>query len=287
MTTNPTESVNIKDQVRDRYGNIASRVHEGVTSSCCGPAADCCSSGGTSTEIELFEGLYSAEEATSLPETVTEASLGCGNPAAFAHLQPGDTVLDLGSGGGIDCFIAARKVGPSGYVIGLDMTPQMLELARQNKAKVGANNVEFRQGEIEDMPIDDASVDVIISNCVINLSPDKDAVFSEAFRVLKPGGRLVVSDIVTQGDLPIDVRRNVEAWVGCVAGALDENEYLGKIKAAGFVGVTVESRSVYGAELLEEYQLSAAADDALRNIDPASLQSYKIISDTIVAHKPG
>ncbi len=277
----------IKEQVRQRYGNIAGKVQKGVTASCCSPAANCCSPGGASSEIELFDNLYSLQDTAGLPETVTEASLGCGNPTAIASLQPGETVLDLGSGGGIDCFIAARQVSPTGHVIGLDMTPEMIRLANENKAKIGASNVEFRLGEIERMPVGDTSVDVIISNCVINLSPDKDAVFAEAFRVLKPGGRLAVSDIVTHGDLPDPVRSNVEAWVACVAGALGEEEYLQKIRDAGFTDVRVEARGVYGAEQLEEYKLNAALRELIAGLDLAKAQDYQIVSAKIVAYKPG
>lgn len=285
MKTTTHQPVEIKEEVRQRYGSIASQVQKGATSSCCGPAVDCCSSGATSNEIELSDHFYSAEDIANLPDTVVEASLGCGNPIAFASLQAGDTVLDLGSGGGIDCFIAARQVGPTGHVIGLDMTPEMIRLANQNKTKIGANNVEFRQGEIENMPMDNGSVDVIISNCVINLSPDKDAVFTEAFRVLKPGGRLAVSDLVTRGSLPDVIRRNIEAWVGCIAGALDEGEYLQKIRNAGFVNVRVEERSVYGAEMLEEYEPSAA-EKLFAGLDATQVRDYKIISAKIVAEKP-
>jgi SAM-dependent methyltransferase len=173
---------------------------------------------------------------------VTDVSLGCGNPLAIAELQPGEVVLDLGSGGGIDCFLAARKVGPEGRVIGLDMTPDMIKLARRNAKKIGATNVDFRFGEMEEMPLPDESVDAIISNCVINLSPDKDAVFREAYRVLRPGGRMSVSDIVVDGDLPQIIRNQLDAWAGCIAGALDEAVYLDKIRAAGFEGVEVVSR---------------------------------------------
>jgi SAM-dependent methyltransferase len=186
---------------------------------------------------------YSSEEIGDLPDSVTDVSLGCGNPIAIAGLKPGEVVLDLGSGGGIDCFLAAKKVGPQGRVIGLDMTPDMIRLARRNAKKVGATNVDFRFGEMEDIPLPDASVDVIISNCVINLSPDKDAVFAEAYRVLRPGGRLNVSDIVVDGDLPQFVRSKLDAWAGCIAGALDELVYLDKISAAGFEQVSVLSRA--------------------------------------------
>ncbi len=283
MTT-PTDATTIKKQVRQHYGEIADKVQGGVTASCCGPSADCCSSGDTSSQIELLGTLYGAQDTAGLPETVTEASLGCGNPTAIASLRPGETVLDLGSGGGIDCFIAARQVGPTGHVIGLDMTPEMLRLANANKAKIGADNVEFRQGEIERMPVDDASVDIIISNCVINLSPDKDAVFAEAFRVLKPGGRLAVSDIVTRGTLPEAVRRNIEAWAGCIAGALDEDEYLGKIRNAGFADVRVEGSSVYGPEMLDEAERDSLTE-LLGGQNAAQMGDYKIVSARVVARK--
>ncbi len=283
--TIPTDATTIKEQVRQRYGEIADKVQGGVTASCCGPAADCCSSGDTSSQIELLDTMYGAQDTAGLPETVTEASLGCGNPTAIASLRPGETVLDLGSGGGIDCFIAARQVGPTGHIIGLDMTPEMLQLANANKAKIGAGNVEFRQGEIERMPVDDASVDVIISNCVINLSPDKDAVFAEAFRVLKPGGRLAVSDIVTRGTLPEALRRSIEAWAGCIAGALDEDEYLDKIRNAGFADVRVEGSTAYGPEVLDEAE-RASLTELLGGQGSALMGEYKIVSARVVARKP-
>jgi len=191
---------------------------------------------------------------------VTDVSLGCGNPTAIAELQPGEVVLDLGSGGGIDCFLAAKKVGPEGKVIGLDMTPDMIKLARRNAKKVGATNVEFRYGEMEDIPLPDESVDAIISNCVINLSPDKDAVFSEAYRVLRPGGRMMVSDIVINGQLPQSIRDSLDAWAGCIAGALDEPVYLGKIRAAGFEKVKVLSRDyVRTDQVIEEEKVQLVA----------------------------
>jgi ubiquinone/menaquinone biosynthesis C-methylase UbiE len=188
--------------------------------------------------------------------------LGCGNPSAIASLQPGEVVLDLGSGGGIDCFLAAKTVGPTGRVIGLDMTPDMIKLARRNAKKVGATNVDFRYGEMEEMPIEDASVDVILSNCVINLSPDKDAVFAEAFRVLKPGGRLVVSDIVTKGDLPPAIRDNMNTWAGCVSGALDEAVYLDKMRAAGLIDVEVTERTFLDVDIADTdaQEILAGAD---------------------------
>lgn len=220
----------IKEVVRQRYGEIAAQAKGEGATSCC-PSSSCC----TPEEACSAAALYSPEELAGLPSSVTEVTLGCGNPTAIAGLKPGQVVLDLGSGGGIDVFLAAQKVGPTGKAIGLDMTQEMIELAQKNAQKAGAQNVEFRLGEMEDMPLEDESIDVIISNCVINLSPDKDKVFAEAYRVLKPGGRMVISDLVTEGDLPPTVRQSVEAWAGCVAGALDKREYLEKVQAAGFV----------------------------------------------------
>jgi arsenite methyltransferase len=280
----------IKGAVRQTYGGIARRfVEEPVLgpAACCGPsqAACCCGpSEATITDADAAAGLYSAEELAGLPDQVTDVSLGCGNPTAIAELQPGEVVLDLGSGGGIDCFLAARKVGAEGHVIGLDMTPEMIKLARRNAKQVGATNVEFRYGEMEDIPLPDESVDVIISNCVINLSPDKDAVFGEAYRVLRPGGRMMVSDIVIHGDLPSSIRDNLDAWAGCVAGALDESDYLGKIRAAGFGEVEVLSR--------DYVKISQAAEwkDMKVPLIEAGLSSHdldhKVASVRVEAHKP-
>ena len=230
--------------------------------SCCGPSVDassgpdasCCGSSAVAVESTGAAGrFYSADELDGLPDTVTDVSLGCGNPIAIAELKPGEVVLDLGSGGGIDCFLAAKQVGPQGRVIGLDMTPDMIKLARRNARKVGAENVDFRYGEMEEIPLPDESVDVIISNCVINLSPDKDAVFREAYRVLRPGGRVFVSDIVVDGDLPHSIREQMDAWAACIAGALDESVYLEKIRAAGFGRVAVVSRDrAADSEIAEE-----------------------------------
>jgi len=248
-----------------------------ANSSCCGPE-EAVESTGSAVR------LYSAAELAELPDTVTGASLGCGNPTAIAELRPGEVVLDLGSGGGIDCFLAARKVGPEGRVIGLDMTPDMIKLARRNAKKVGATNVDFRYGEMEEMPLPDASVDVIISNCVINLSPDKGAVFAEAFRVLRPGGRMTVSDIVIDGQLPAAVRARLDAWAGCIAGALDESDYVGQIRAAGFNQVEVLSR--------EYAQISQSAEwnelRALMSDDGLSPQDMdrKVASINVKAYKP-
>src|SRR5450756_1490342 len=233
----PTE--NITDVVREKYGQAALRVVAGCSSPCCGGApadAHCCD--------PITANLYGSELA-ELPDTAVLASLGCGNPTALAQLNPGEIVLDLGSGGGIDVLLSARRVGPNGKAYGLDMTDEMLALANENKRKAGAENVELLKGEIEAIPLPDNSVDVIISNCVINLSSDKDAVLREAFRVLKPGGRLAVSDVVVRGEVPADIRRSMELWVGCIAGAIEETEYAAKLRSAGFVDVDVEPWRVY------------------------------------------
>jgi SAM-dependent methyltransferase len=233
--------------------------------SCCDPV-----------EASAAARFYSDEELAGLPGSVTGASLGCGNPIAIAGLQPGEAVLDLGSGGGIDCFLAAEKVGPEGQVIGLDMTTDMIKLARRNAKKIGATNVDFRYGEMEDIPLPDQSVDVVISNCVINLSPDKDAVFRETYRVLRPGGRLSVSDIVVDGQLPQVIRDNLNAWAGCIAGALDESDYLGKIRSAGFGQVEVLSRdyaAIDEAAEWEEVQALLVQEDG-KVVDEEDAQAY-------------
>jgi arsenite methyltransferase len=229
----------IQQAVREKYGAIAESVRKASThDGCCGPTACGCGDPITSN-------LYSDSETSGLPADAVTASLGCGNPTALLALEPGQTVLDLGSGGGIDVLLSARRVGPTGKAYGLDMTDEMLALARENQRKAGATNVEFLKGTIESIPLPDNSVDVIISNCVINLSSDKDAVLREAFRVLKPGGRFAVSDVVVRGDVPAAVRRSMELWVGCIAGALEEKEYAAKLKAAGFADVDVEPWRIY------------------------------------------
>jgi len=244
----------IRIQVRERYGKIAAETVPGQSASCCGPEmsdSGCCGSG-SATLIDQVAVLYDqAPDANELPADVTNLSLGCGDPVTLAGLQPGQIVLDLGSGGGIDCFLAAKRVGEAGRVIGVDMTAEMLAKARANKARVGATNVEFRLGEIENLPVADQEVDIIISNCVVNLSPDKPRVFREAFRVLRPGGRLAVTDIVSDGPLPDQIRRDLGAWAACVGGALDVAEYVAAIEQAGFADVQVE-RIYFDQGLVEE-----------------------------------
>ena len=231
-------STNIKDVVKEKYGEAALRVLSGG-SSCCGASA-------CATEADpITSNLYSASQTAQIPEEAFKASLGCGNPTALATLNPGEIVLDLGSGGGIDVLLSAQRVGPTGKVYGLDMTDEMLGLARENQKKAGVENADFLKGEIERIPLADNSVDVIISNCVINLSADKDRVLREAFRVLKPGGRFAVSDVVTRGPMLPDIRERVLLWVGCIAGALEENEYRSKLAAAGFGKISVEPTRIY------------------------------------------
>jgi len=236
----------IKGVVRQKYGEAALRVKSGG-SSCCGATAStgCCD--------PITTNLYDAAQAGQIPEEALLASLGCGNPTALAQLNPGETVLDLGSGGGIDVLLSARRVGPTGKTYGLDMTDEMLALANENKRKAGVGNVEFLKGEIESIPLPDNSVDVIISNCVINLSADKDKVLREAFRVLKPGGRFAVSDVVTRGEMLPEIRESILAWVGCIAGALEENDYCGKLAAVGFEKIEIEPTRIYRAGDAREF----------------------------------
>ncbi len=244
----------IQQAVREKYGAIATAVTQSSnTTSCCGPRA----CGG---EDPITSNLYSDAEAGSLPANAVAASMGCGNPTALLTLAPGQTVLDLGSGGGIDVLLSAKRVGPTGKVYGLDMTDEMLALARDNQRKTGATNVEFLKGTIENIPLPDQSMDVIISNCVINLSTNKDAVLREAFRVLKPGGRFAVSDVVVRGEVPENLRRNMELWVGCIAGALEEKEYAAKLTAAGFTDVDVESWRVYNVDDARAFLTEAGID---------------------------
>jgi arsenite methyltransferase len=246
----------VRDIVREKYGEAARRATAGDRSGCCGSSeASCCGADPITSD------LYDALETSELPEKAVLASLGCGNPTALAELKGGETVLDLGSGGGIDVLLSARRVGPAGKAYGLDMTDDMLALARENQAKAGLNNVEFLKGEIENIPLPGNSVDVIISNCVINLSADKDRVLQEAFRVLKPGGRFAVSDVVVRGEVPAEVRKSMELWVGCIAGALEETEYRRKLAAAGFVEIDIEPTRIYKTADAREF-LSAQGIDA-------------------------
>jgi len=275
----------IRIHVRERYGRIAAETKPDQTASCCGPiemTSDCC---GPESRVNLDQiiTLYEAPDVTDLPSEVTGLSLGCGDPVTLASLLPGQTVIDLGSGGGIDCFLAAKRVGEDGWVIGVDMTAEMIEKARANKIKVGAENVEFRLGEIEHLPVADGTADVAISNCVINLSPDKPQVFREAYRVLRPGGRLAVSDIVTDGSLPDKVKNSLSAWAGCIAGAMDVNDYIAAIKAAGFVDV----------EISPVYMDKSTIDDALEQLDLGDFVEkgqdslYKsVFSAKVSAYKP-
>lgn len=245
---------NVKEIVKEKYGQAALRARSGATSSGCGTSASSCCG-----PDPITSGLYEAGETAVLPKEAVNASLGCGNPTALAELHAGETVLDLGSGGGIDVLLSARRVGPTGKAYGLDMTDEMLALARENQAKSGLANVEFLKGEIEQIPLPDSSVDVIISNCVINLSADKQQVLREAFRVLKPGGRFAVSDVVARGEMPEAVRRNAELWVGCVAGALEEKEYADKLARAGFVEIGVEPWRIYDTAELGAAEPGAGA----------------------------
>ncbi len=269
-------SADIKEIVKEKYGQAALRARTGG-SSCCGSAP---SLRGESDPIT--SNLYDSTQAGEIPEAALRASLGCGNPTALAELMPGEIVLDLGSGGGIDVLLSARRVGPTGKAYGLDMTGEMLELARENQRKAGVENVEFLKGEIEHIPLPDHTVDVIISNCVINLSADKDRVFKEAFRVLKPGGRLAVSDVIVRGEVPAEIRRSMELWVGCVAGALHEDGYVAKLSAAGFESTEIEPTRVYNVEDARQF---LAAEGI--NVDAiAPLVQDKFASAFIRARKP-
>jgi ubiquinone/menaquinone biosynthesis C-methylase UbiE len=248
-------NTDIKEVVREKYGQAALRVTSGDSSCCCGATP-----AGAGSCDPITANLYDAAQAGQIPEQALQASLGCGNPTALAQLNPGETVLDLGSGGGIDVLLSAKRVGPTGRAYGLDMTDEMLALANENKRKAGAENVEFLKGEIEHIPLPENSVDVIISNCVINLSADKDRVLREAFRVLKPGGRLAVSDVVTRGEIAPEIRQSVLLWVGCVAGALEEGEYRRKLTAAGFQQIEIEPTRIYRVEDAREFLSSSGID---------------------------
>ncbi|HEX7328650.1 MAG TPA: arsenite methyltransferase [Casimicrobiaceae bacterium] len=273
----------LKEIVREKYGEAASRVQSGKTS-CCGTApslANCCD--------PITSNLYDLGQAGELPEAALQASLGCGNPTALAELEPGEVVLDLGSGGGIDVILSARRVGPTGKAYGLDMTDEMLALAEENKRKSGLPNVEFLRGEIEHIPLPDNSVDVIISNCVINLSGDKDRVLQEAFRVLKPGGRFAVSDVVVRGEVPVAVRKSMELWVGCIAGALSESDYRSKLAAAGFTAVDVEFTRVYQADDARSFLAAAGLDveTSAREVDGKIVSAFIRAAKPVSVHAPG
>jgi arsenite methyltransferase len=266
----------IKEKVREKYGEAALRVQTGG-SACCGTAP---SSRGSCDPIT--SNLYDATQTGQIPQEAVLASLGCGNPTALANLNPGETVLDLGSGGGIDVLLSAKRVGPTGKAYGLDMTDEMLSLARENQRRAGVENVEFLKGEIEHIPLPDNSVDVVISNCVINLSADKDRVLREAFRVLKPGGRFAVSDVVVRGDVPAQVQRSMELWVGCIAGALSDYDYVAKLARAGFDSIDIEPTRVYSIADACQFLAGEGFDvDAI-----APLVAGKFISAFIRAVKP-
>jgi len=267
---------NIKEAIREKYGQTALRVQSGVTGSCC-------SAFGLETSCDpITSNLYDSAQEGELPDAAVKASLGCGNRTALAELKPGETVLDLGSGGGIDVLLSARRVGPAGKAYGVDMTDEMLALAEENKRKSGLTNVEFLKAEIEDIPLPDSSVDVIISNCVINLSGDKDRVMKEAFRVLKPGGRLAISDVVVRGKVPAEIKKSLELWVGCVAGALSDYEYVAKLTKAGFEDIDIEPTRVHSIDDARSFLAEQGFDvDALaREVDG------KFISAFVRANKP-
>ena len=279
----PTTLDEIRDTVRERYGQAAKRAAEGAAA-CCGPStgsSGCCGSTSESWD-PITADLYEAGQTAGIPAEALLASLGCGNPTALADLKPGETVLDLGSGGGIDVLLSAKRVGPSGKAYGLDMTDEMLDLAMENKEKAGATNVEFLKGHIESIPLPSNSVDVIISNCVINLSGDKKKVLAEAFRVLRPGGRFAVSDVITRGELPEPVRASMALWSGCVSGALDEQEFITMLKDAGFENPSIEPTRVYTKEdalaLIDGTGLDASLADDLEG---------KFMSGFVRATKPG
>jgi ubiquinone/menaquinone biosynthesis C-methylase UbiE len=264
-----------KTLVQEKYGAAAREVSKSGSVACGDPALRCCD--------PITTNLYNEAEKSGLPASAVLASLGCGNPTALIELKPGETVLDLGSGGGIDVLLSARRVGPTGKAYGLDMTDDMLALARENQRQAGVENVEFLKGEIEKIPLPDNSVDVVISNCVINLSADKDRVLREAFRVLKPGGRFAVSDIVVRGEVPAEVRQSMLLWVGCVAGALEEKEYVAKLAQAGFARISVEPTRVHSIEDARHFLIEAGIDvDAI-----APLVADKFMSAFIRATKPG
>ncbi len=264
----------IKEKVRETYGARALEVIGGG-GACCGASCSCQES------KTISAGLYDPEQVSALPQLAVEASMGCGNPTAVADLEEGEVVLDLGSGGGIDVLLSARRVGPTGKAYGLDMTDEMLALARENQRKAGVTNAEFLRGEMEDIPLPEGSVDAIISNCVVNLSPDKDRVLAEAYRVLKPGGRLTISDIVTRGPMPASLKQSLELWAGCVAGALSEKEYRDKLAAAGFADIEIQPEREYTAANAE----GGGLGDDLRQADLNAAEKLDIMSAIVRARK--
>ncbi|HEY7209844.1 MAG TPA: arsenite methyltransferase [Bryobacteraceae bacterium] len=276
--------MDLKKLVKEKYSQAARRVisGEGLPGDCCSQAS-CCEGSAASSCDPITSNLYEKGQAEQLPEAALKASLGCGNPAALAELHAGETALDLGSGGGIDVLLSARRVGPQGKVYGLDMTDEMLALARENQRQAGIENVEFLKGEIEHIPLPDETVDVIISNCVINLSGDKDQVFREAFRVLKPGGRVAIADVVTRADVPEEIRDSMLLWIGCIAGALEEEQYRAKLAAAGFAAIEVEPMRIYDVEDAQVFLTSEGID-----VDSLAPQvEGKFMSAFIRASKPG
>jgi arsenite methyltransferase len=278
-------SPDVKEVVKQKYGEVAARVTEGAAGSCCGSGTSCCGpdAAAPASWDPITSNLYDAAQAGDVPEKALLASLGCGNPTALAELKAGETVLDLGSGGGIDVLLSAKRVGPTGRAFGLDMTEQMLALAEENKRKSGLTNVHFLKGEIEDIPLPDNSVDVVISNCVINLSGDKDRVLKEAFRVLRPGGRFAVSDVVVRGAVPPAIRKSMELWVGCVAGALSDEDYLAKLSAAGFELASIELTRVYTVDDARDFLAQQSHDIG----QLAQQVDGKFASGFIRAVKPG
>jgi len=276
-------STDLKEIVQERYGEAARRVRtgEGLPADCCSKTS-CCEGSASSSCDPVTSDLYDEAEKSGVPEKAILASLGCGNPTALAELRPGEIVLDLGSGGGIDVLLSAKRVGPTGKAYGLDMTDQMLALAEENKRKSGLANVEFLKGEMENIPLPDNSVDVIVSNCVINLSEDKERVMREAFRVLKPGGRFAVSDVVVRGEVPSEIRKSMELWVGCIAGALEERDYVKLLAKAGFEEIDIEPTRIYSIEDARQFLTDGGLDvDAM-----APLVRDKFMSAFVRAKKP-
>ncbi len=275
MSEKGVKSKDVRRAVRQQYGQIARDFGE-TAASCCGPS-DCCGDGGSN--VSMAQVLYETPDVADLPLDVTGLSLGCGDPVTLAELRPGQTVLDLGSGGGIDCFLAAKQVGPGGQVIGVDMTTDMIERARANASKMETKNVEFRLGEIEHLPVADGTVDVVISNCVINLSPDKPQVFRDAYRVLRPGGRLAVSDIVNRTELPEEIKQDLGSWAACIAGAWVDKDYMAAIEEAGFVEVTISEKA------LDQESITGGAEPLGLEIDVKAAQRI-VYSPRVTAIKP-